>query len=296
MTQEGPNTISGPFGAADKILEMPADHVAAMYRVKCGVDVRGHLGPRDTLHLYRCRTTDVEFWRPEDLAGSEEFYQALAANWPEYYRDWRWEYGVVSRYLDRKDRVLEVGCGRGYFLRFAEARVHDGVGVEFNREAIANKVTKWPILATTVEALAEETGPSFGLVCSFQVLEHVVDPAGFLSACLRATKPGGLVAVSVPNHENAVATARQDAFDLPPHHVNHFTPESMRKIAARYDVDLVRIHLQPREFRFDLVAPRTRKALPYRLARKAAGWVFRGIYAALSEPGPTMLAVYRKRS
>lgn len=255
--------MNGPFGSATLVKTLPASHLVGMYREKCGVDVSAWLP--ETLELYECDSTGYRFWRPESVAGDEAFYRELSAAWPNYYRDWRWEYDKVLPYLKATDSILEIGCGRGYFLKAAEAHVASAKGIEFNREAIANKVCGSPVIAARVEDLSEQ----FDAICSFQVLEHVVDPASFLSASIAGLKDGGLLLISTPNYENRTFAAMGDCFDMPPHHVGHFTEAVYQRVAKKMGVKLIAVKTQ-----------------------KEGGLLRRLL---LRRPGHTMLAVFRKQ-
>ncbi len=235
----------GPFGPARLREQIPAGTVEAMYRRKCDATVDFSALAVETLDLYECERTGTRFWRPERLAGDEAFYQQLSRKWPNYYHDWRWEYGPALKQLRPTDRLLEVGCGRGTFLRHTQGRVREAAGLELNREAIADKVTDWPVLCMDIASLAAAKPASYDVVCSYQVLEHVVDPAGFLRDCLACLRPGGRLIVSTPDPENDILRAREDAFDLPPHHMNHFTLDSYRRIAELLGVRLLNVARAP---------------------------------------------------
>ncbi|GAA3893163.1 hypothetical protein GCM10022276_10440 [Sphingomonas limnosediminicola] len=237
--------IVGPFGPATKVEELNVRVLEDMYRAKCGVDIDLRARGIDKIDLFRCDQTGVRFWRPVDAAGDEEFYKTLSGAWAAYYREWRWEYGKALALTSPTDRLLEIGCGRGYFLRLTEGRVAAAAGLELNRDAIANKVTRWPVHRKMSEELAASEPESFDYVCSYQVLEHVIDPASFIRASLSCLKPGGLLVYSTPNTEYGPNKRREDAFDFPPHHMSYFTHASYRRIAALHGLKIVTISDAP---------------------------------------------------
>ncbi|MEM9054332.1 MAG: bifunctional 2-polyprenyl-6-hydroxyphenol methylase/3-demethylubiquinol 3-O-methyltransferase UbiG, partial [Pseudomonadota bacterium] len=53
--------------------------------------------------------------------------------------------------------------------------------------------------AGTVEGLIESGEPAFDVVLNLEVVEHVANPADFLSQCARMVKPGGLMIVATIN-------------------------------------------------------------------------------------------------
>lgn len=293
--QEHGGPATSPFGGpARHLLSLPTAHVVQLYRDKCGVDVSDELAGAESLELFECERTAYRFWLPEDVAGSSRLYEALSAAWPDYYRTERWEYPLAHRHLSRGERLLEVGCGRGYFLAGAEGDGREGLGLELNRQAIERKVTSFELRPVTVEELAASDEPAFDSAWSFQVLEHVRDPASFIEGCLACLKPGGLLGLSTPNRECVPMARRQDAFDLPPHHVGHFSPEVYEKIAAHHGLELVAVHRQRRAHAAEEVTPATEAHLAYRVARRLSALLTNAAYRWTGEPGPTVLAVLQK--
>lgn len=237
---------SSPFEApARRVASMPIARLCDMYRRKCGIDVRASFGDLDEVALFECDATGMRFWRPASVAGDEAFYRRLSSLWPNYYRTDRWEYERARAALGTGKRVVEIGCGRGYFLRSLERDGHAALGLELNGEAIQRKVTRFEVRRQMLDALAADEPGSFDAACSFQVLEHVVDPAALVRACVRAVRPGGLVILSTPNYDYPAHREREDPFDMPPHHLNHFTPEVFRRIAERVGLELVDVSVQP---------------------------------------------------
>ncbi|CAM9647683.1 unnamed protein product [Hapterophycus canaliculatus] len=53
--------------------------------------------------------------------------------------------------------------------------------------------------AVTAEELEARAGEQFDLVASLEVIEHVENPAGFVSSLAGLTRPGGMLAVSTIN-------------------------------------------------------------------------------------------------
>ena len=101
---------------------------------------------------------------------------------------------AVRRLVDRLDlaagaSVLDFGCGEMHYADLFAPGV-ELVGADLPGNPLA-----------TVEVAADGTIPdvadaSFDAVLSTQVLEHVVDPAGYLEECNRVLRPGGRLLLS----------------------------------------------------------------------------------------------------
>lgn len=103
----------------------------------------------------------------------------------------------------RKARVLEVGCGTGYFGEALRAAGHEVWGIELSRSAarIAASVLDHVFVGSVEEFLEAPKfrGQTFDFITFGDVLEHLADPAAVLRACRRRLAPGGAVVASIPN-------------------------------------------------------------------------------------------------
>jgi SAM-dependent methyltransferase len=111
-------------------------------------------------------------------------------------------YDEAVRHATGRD-VLDVGCNTGYgTMRFVPlaGRV---VGVDVSPRAIEAALGRAtggrPEFIVTSGFALPFADASFDLVTSFQVLEHVPDPAPFLAELSRVTRPGGSVILATPN-------------------------------------------------------------------------------------------------
>jgi 2-polyprenyl-3-methyl-5-hydroxy-6-metoxy-1,4-benzoquinol methylase len=236
-----------PFGGPARLLmTMQTAELVERYRAKCGAQIGAAFRGVPAISMFECEATGYQFWRPAEVAGDERFYQTLASHWPEYYRDTRWEYRQAARQCTSGARVLEVGCGRGYFLRKIEDRVASVEGVELNTEAAATKVTRAEIHTRPLAELLASHRGSQDVVCSFQVIEHVVEPQRFIAECAELLKPGGVLMLSAPNHACEENRSLSDPFNLPPHHMGHFSAETFARVAPRFGFSFERCWTQPR--------------------------------------------------
>lgn len=105
----------------------------------------------------------------------------------------------VRRYLDprRDDRVLEIGCSRGFLLqRVRQELAPSTVGIDLNPEAIANSVIDGS-LVMDAQSLAFED-ESFDKLYSFHCIEHIPDLPRAFREMDRVLKPGGRALLVYP--------------------------------------------------------------------------------------------------
>jgi len=125
--------------------------------------------------------------------------------------------------------VLDVGCGRGEFLRLLKAEGIAASGIETN--PIAAEQCRQEGLAVVegdgIAALAATPAGSLGAVVAFQVVEHWPPESifAFLREARRALAPGGVLIAETINTDSLSAWR---AFFLDPSHVRPVPPEALR--------------------------------------------------------------------
>ena len=71
-----------------------------------------------------------------------------------------------------------------------------------------------------IEDHADQRPGHYDAVTSFQVLEHVTEPASFLRACVKALRPGGRLLLGVPNNDSFLGLLEDNWLNMPPHHMS----------------------------------------------------------------------------
>lgn len=99
-------------------------------------------------------------------------------------------------------RVIEMGCGAASFLADLAALGWSGQAVETSAHArsIAAKMLSDLPAVTVHENPDPAWEGTFDLLMAFEVLEHIDDDVGALTAWIRYLKPGGRILLSVPAH------------------------------------------------------------------------------------------------
>ena len=104
-------------------------------------------------------------------------------------------------------RLLENGCGVGMYILHLLPYAGDVIGLEYDferaREAGESLSSEQHSILTSVISGAGEALPfpdeSYDAILSHEVLEHVQDDSLAVSEMVRVLKPGGRIAVFVPN-------------------------------------------------------------------------------------------------
>lgn len=109
----------------------------------------------------------------------------------------------VAKYQTPPGVLLDIGCSTGLFLNQMRTEGWQPTGVEFSSHAAdyARNTFGLDVFTGTVEQ-AQFPSDHFDVVTMWDVLEHVLDPLHTLYEVQRILKPGGLLAVSLPNPDS----------------------------------------------------------------------------------------------
>jgi SAM-dependent methyltransferase len=151
----------------------------------------------------------------------------------------------LNPYDVQKRTLLEVGCGNGFFLEEGLKQGYVNVwGVEPSTDAVAKANSK---IRSRIICDMMRPGlfgrDQFDVLCMFQVLDHIADPASLLAECYRVLKPGGLVLCL--NHNIEAISARLLRNRSPIVDIEHtffYSPDTMQQLFSRSGFKVLRIH------------------------------------------------------
>ena len=145
-------------------------------------------------------------------------------------------------------RLLEIGSGYGHFLAAARDAGYQVRGVELSRTGVAHARDRLG-LDVLAGQLADDPDPELAdVVCFWDTLEHVPDPLAFLTDVrARMAGPDAVAALSVPSFASLPARMlRARWWTLKPEqHIWHFTPDTLRLLAARAGLVISRVITSP---------------------------------------------------
>ncbi len=128
---------------------------------------------------------------------------------PAYRRRAGWILGELAQALPQGGRVLDAGCGQGFYFPLYAALGLSAVGIESDPGPLAAaRATAARTGAELVEAQVQKlpfADASFDAVVLSEVLEHLSDAAPALAEAARVLRPGGLVLVTVPHADYPLA-------------------------------------------------------------------------------------------
>jgi 2-polyprenyl-3-methyl-5-hydroxy-6-metoxy-1,4-benzoquinol methylase len=139
------------------------------------------------------------------MSASDEYHEALWESVPKGLQplDFHRRVGFLLDRVSAGERVLDVGCGEGHFTAALARMGAQPVGIDVAAEPLRRAGERdrgldlrkvpaggaWPL-----------QDASFDVVWAGEVIEHVVDTAGWLSEVRRVLRSGGELLLSTPDH------------------------------------------------------------------------------------------------
>jgi 2-polyprenyl-3-methyl-5-hydroxy-6-metoxy-1,4-benzoquinol methylase len=228
--------------------KVPDDLLTPRACPTCGSRDAAHELDKDHLRLVRCRECDLVYVSP---TFDEAHYKSVYVQ--QDYQDIVRDLGIKSHQyrVDRfgrervelmakhlhlaRPRYLDVGSSTGFVVEAARDRGWEAIGIDLNPSAVEFGTTRGLDLRPVALEDAGFEPASFDAVSLFDVLEHLLDPVRTLRAAIALLRPGGIVFLYVPNYDSAsrLLMGRDAHFIWPTHHLNYYTPATIRHLMAR---------------------------------------------------------------
>lgn len=132
----------------------------------------------------------------------------------------------------KSGRLLEIGCGPGFFLNAARGSCYV-TGVELSEFAVryAKENFDLNVYRGTLDKAAF-TPSSFDFVVIWDTIEHVSDPLGLIAEIKKILSPGGLLVFTTPNTTSLLCRLQNKSWRLfdPPYHLNYFSKKNAVKM------------------------------------------------------------------
>ena len=150
--------------------------------------------------------------------------------------------------LGKKGRILDIGCGPGFFLKKAQELGWQATGIEPSEKASSYAINNLGLDIHKVEIENIDQCnfdlKYFDVIYSHGVLEHMRNPNLFFLNAKKLLKNGGLLFYSVANDFSPIQNVMLDNNDMDPwwvivpEHLNYFNKASSEGIAQRHGFNI----------------------------------------------------------
>jgi len=189
----------------------------------------------EAMHLCKCGACGFVF--AQAIPSMEE----LEKHYEGYSRNDYLSPITIKRYNELLDyfeqfrktgKLIDVGCGIGYFLEEAKKRGWEVYGTEYTDEAIKICEAKGIIMKKGVLNPADFEASSFDVITSFEVLEHINNPQQEIENFNTILRSGGLVYLTTPNWNSLLRYRLKAAYNVItyPEHLSYYTKKTIAKL------------------------------------------------------------------
>ncbi len=144
-------------------------------------------------------------------------------------------------------RLLDMGCGTGYFLNAAKEAGYAVTGIEKDAKAREYAAHRFGLPVMGEESFWNLTSESFEAVTLWHVLEHLEKLEQSISKVTEVLVKGGVAVIAVPNYRSfdaAFYEAYWAAYDVP-RHLWHFSPYALEQLLKKHGLTVIQKQPMP---------------------------------------------------
>jgi 2-polyprenyl-3-methyl-5-hydroxy-6-metoxy-1,4-benzoquinol methylase len=223
--------------------------------VLCGSSRHKLIYSQNQWNVYQCEECKLGVLNPrpddEELANlyQQEYFQS------QYNNELKIDSSEMKRRLEqekhrlrffykykRKGKVLDIGCGRGYFLLACSNKGYDVEGIDISADVAAyvNRELGIPVHIGEVVDI-ELPDKTYDVITMWHSLEHTPDPNVYIQKARRWLKDDGILVVDVPNYasHDAMKTWNNWVGWQIPYHFYHFTKNSLIVLLKKHEFSII---------------------------------------------------------
>jgi SAM-dependent methyltransferase len=139
----------------------------------------------------------------------------------------------------RNKSILEIGCATGELLAHLKQAGSNVTGLEIS-EFAAEQARKKGVSVVTANFEQHEMRETYDAALAFEVIEHVMNPTGFMLKASRAVRRNGVLILSTPNYSGAHRHGSSwSGFQYSFEHLYFFSVDVLRRMGAKAGLELV---------------------------------------------------------
>lgn len=157
------------------------------------------------------------------------------------------EFLKKTKLLNKKQRILEIGSGKGSMVNYLHKKGYNIIGTELNQDFVNESKEiygKLPIKQMSGDDLKFKDN-SFDIVLSFDVFEHIPNSDKHLQGVKRVLKPNGYYLLQTPNKITNIPweVLQSKSFKYKQYHCSLHTLKQLKKRFSKnnFEIEFVEI-------------------------------------------------------
>ncbi len=153
--------------------------------------------------------------------------------------------------------LMDLGCGRGLFLKLAKDRGWTAQGVDFGKENVAFARQTYGLDVEEADIFRKDWKKRYGAVTLWDLLEHVPEPLELLRVVRHLLEEGGVVLAALPRENNVYSWIAKGVYHAssgksrrllellyPSEHLTYYSADSAERLFAAAGLRVEKIETQ----------------------------------------------------
>jgi 2-polyprenyl-3-methyl-5-hydroxy-6-metoxy-1,4-benzoquinol methylase/predicted RNA-binding Zn-ribbon protein involved in translation (DUF1610 family) len=154
---------------------------------------------------------------------------------------------ICNQTKRKTGKILDIGCGTGYFLNEAKRKGWETFGIEKSEQARKRAIEYFDLFVKPEAQIYKFPKENFDVITLWHVLEHLENLNEIMEKMHDLLLPDGIIVIAVPNCSSYDARHYKTCwagYDVP-RHLWHFTPATIKLLAEKFNFNIVHKKIMP---------------------------------------------------